>query len=126
MKRRRRLIVWFQVGALEEQLSHQQQALRQGGDRQRTRWQPLYKFGQWDIFVAIFKAGHFFPWQFLGFLVKYLVYELNIILCFSRSFPLPVRVIYKGESEVIYCQLCLCIQMQMSEKSTCNGNNQAK
>jgi len=41
------------VGALEEQLSHQQQALRQGGDRQRT-----------------------------------------------RSFPLPVRVIYKGESEV--------------------------
>jgi len=42
------------VGALEEQLSHQQQALRQGGDRQRT----------------------------------------------SRSFPLLVRVIYKGESEV--------------------------
>jgi len=42
------------VGALEEQLAQQHQALRQGGERQRT----------------------------------------------SRSFPLPVRVIYKGESEV--------------------------
>merc|ERR1711974_246479 len=41
------------VGALEEQLAQQHQALRQGGERQRT-----------------------------------------------RSFPLPVRVIYKGESEV--------------------------
>ena len=37
----------FQVGALEEQLAQQHQALRQqqGGDRQRTRWRSFQVFG---------------------------------------------------------------------------------